>query len=226
MEQLASSFDGKTVAVMGLGKSGASSARALTAAGARVLAWDDQAESRAIAEEQALTLSDLQAADWGSIDLLVWSPRHSAHPSQAASGGCRGAGRRREAGLRRRAALRRQSGRARHRHHRHQRQIDHHDADRPCAGRARHPGGGGRQSRRPRPRSAGARARRHLCAGTVVLSARTARPGPVRHRGCCSTSPPIICPPWRHGRLCRRQGLDVRPPAGRRHRHRRRGRPA
>ena len=74
MEQLASSFDGKTVAVMGLGKSGASSARALTAAGARVLAWDDQAESRAIAEEQALTLSDLHAADWSTIDLLVWSP--------------------------------------------------------------------------------------------------------------------------------------------------------
>ena len=74
MEQLASSFDGKTVAVMGLGKSGASAARALAAAGARVLVWDDQAESRAIAEEQGLTVSDLSAADWSAIDLLVWSP--------------------------------------------------------------------------------------------------------------------------------------------------------
>jgi UDP-N-acetylmuramoylalanine--D-glutamate ligase len=75
MEQRAiSRFDGKTVAVMGLGKSGASSARALTAAGARVLVWDDQAESRAIAEEQGLTLSDLSAVDWSAIDLLVWSP--------------------------------------------------------------------------------------------------------------------------------------------------------
>ncbi|HMA51412.1 MAG TPA: UDP-N-acetylmuramoyl-L-alanine--D-glutamate ligase [Magnetospirillaceae bacterium] len=74
MDQLASSFDGKTVAVMGLGKSGASAARALAAAGARVLVWDDQPESRALAEEQGLTLSDLSAADWGSIDLLVWSP--------------------------------------------------------------------------------------------------------------------------------------------------------
>jgi UDP-N-acetylmuramoylalanine--D-glutamate ligase len=74
MEQLASSFDGKTVAVMGLGKSGASAARALAAAGARVVVWDDQAESRAIADEQGLTLADLSTADWSAIDLLVWSP--------------------------------------------------------------------------------------------------------------------------------------------------------
>ena len=74
MDQLASSFDGKTVAVMGLGKSGASAARALAAAGARVLAWDDQAESRAIADEQGLTLADLSTIDWSTVDLLVWSP--------------------------------------------------------------------------------------------------------------------------------------------------------
>lgn len=74
MNQLASSFDGKTVAVMGLGKSGAASARALAAAGARVLAWDDQADSRSQAEGLGVTLSDLHAADWSKIDLLVWSP--------------------------------------------------------------------------------------------------------------------------------------------------------
>jgi UDP-N-acetylmuramoylalanine--D-glutamate ligase len=39
-----------------------------------VLAWDDQAESRAQAEALGLTLSDLHAADWSKIDLLVWSP--------------------------------------------------------------------------------------------------------------------------------------------------------
>ncbi len=72
MEKLTSSFDGKTVAVMGLGKSGAASARALKEAGAKVLAWDDQEASRAHAE--GLTLVDLRTADWSKIDLLVWSP--------------------------------------------------------------------------------------------------------------------------------------------------------
>jgi UDP-N-acetylmuramoylalanine--D-glutamate ligase len=74
MEHNTTSFDGKTVAVMGLGKSGASSARALTAAGAKVLAWDDQAETRAQAEAAGMTLTDLSAVDWKSVDLLVWSP--------------------------------------------------------------------------------------------------------------------------------------------------------
>jgi UDP-N-acetylmuramoylalanine--D-glutamate ligase len=46
----------------------------LLAAGAKVLAWDDQEASRAVAEEQGLTLADLSAVDWKSIDLLVWSP--------------------------------------------------------------------------------------------------------------------------------------------------------
>jgi UDP-N-acetylmuramoylalanine--D-glutamate ligase len=74
MEQLASSFDGKTIAVMGLGKSGTASARALSAAGARVLVWDDQEDSRAQAEALGLVPFDLSAADWSQIDLLVWSP--------------------------------------------------------------------------------------------------------------------------------------------------------
>ncbi|HMA49256.1 MAG TPA: UDP-N-acetylmuramoyl-L-alanine--D-glutamate ligase [Magnetospirillaceae bacterium] len=74
MQALSTHFIGATVAVMGLGKSGAASARALLAAGARVLAWDDQEETRAMAEEQGLPLADLSAADWKAIDLLVWSP--------------------------------------------------------------------------------------------------------------------------------------------------------
>jgi len=74
MDNLASSFNGKTVAVMGLGKSGTASARALAAAGARVLAWDDQEEGRAHAEELGVTVWDLGSADWSKIDLLVWSP--------------------------------------------------------------------------------------------------------------------------------------------------------
>ncbi len=74
MDQLVSSVAGKTIAVMGLGKSGAASARALGAAGARVLAWDDQAEGRSQAEALGIVPVDLSGADWSRIDLLVWSP--------------------------------------------------------------------------------------------------------------------------------------------------------
>ena len=39
-------FEGRTVAVFGLGATGLSAARALAAGGARVVAWDDNAASR------------------------------------------------------------------------------------------------------------------------------------------------------------------------------------
>jgi UDP-N-acetylmuramoylalanine--D-glutamate ligase len=74
MQALSTLFDGKTVAVMGLGKSGASAARALIAAGAKVVAWDDQEGTRAQAEALGLALTDLSAVDWSGIDLVVWSP--------------------------------------------------------------------------------------------------------------------------------------------------------
>jgi len=61
-----SSYKGKTVAVLGLGKSGLSAERALRQAGATVLAWDDKSERS--------DLSDLTQADWTAIDLLVMSP--------------------------------------------------------------------------------------------------------------------------------------------------------
>ncbi|WP_135080213.1 UDP-N-acetylmuramoyl-L-alanine--D-glutamate ligase [Terasakiella sp. SH-1] len=61
-----STYKGKTVAVLGLGKSGLSAMRALKDAGANVLAWDDQAERD--------DLTDLSEADWSTIDLLVMSP--------------------------------------------------------------------------------------------------------------------------------------------------------
>ena len=60
-------YKGKTVAVLGLGKSGLSAMRALKDAGATVLAWDDNAVDK---EE----LTDLEKADWSSIDTLVMSP--------------------------------------------------------------------------------------------------------------------------------------------------------
>ncbi|WP_419798983.1 MAG: UDP-N-acetylmuramoyl-L-alanine--D-glutamate ligase [Terasakiella sp.] len=59
-------YKDKTVAVLGLGKSGASVERALQNAGARVWAWDDKSTRD--------DLVDLTKADWTQIDLLVMSP--------------------------------------------------------------------------------------------------------------------------------------------------------
>jgi len=67
-------LEGKTVAVMGLGKSGTATARALTAAGASVWAWDDGAEARQTAAAAGIAVIDLLGADFAGLDLLVWSP--------------------------------------------------------------------------------------------------------------------------------------------------------
>ena len=64
---------GKTVAVLGLGKSGLSSARALSAAGATVLAWDDSRPDAA-ASVDGVIATDLRQADLGRADMLVLSP--------------------------------------------------------------------------------------------------------------------------------------------------------
>ncbi len=64
-----------TVAVMGLGKSGAVAARALAAAGATVLAWDDTAERRAAIERiPGVTVTDLAARGLAGVEALVLSP--------------------------------------------------------------------------------------------------------------------------------------------------------
>ena len=44
--------EGQTIAVLGLGRSGLSAAKALAAGGARVLVWDDGATGRAAAEAE------------------------------------------------------------------------------------------------------------------------------------------------------------------------------
>ncbi len=61
-----STYKGKTVAVLGLGKSGLSALNALVEAGATVWAWDDKSDRD--------DLVDLTTADWSQIDLLVMSP--------------------------------------------------------------------------------------------------------------------------------------------------------
>ena len=71
---LVHSVKGQTVAVMGLGKSGASAAGVLRDSGATVWAWDDQTEARAAATAAGLTIVDLHAADLSQVDFVLWSP--------------------------------------------------------------------------------------------------------------------------------------------------------
>lgn len=68
-------YDGKAVAVLGLGRSGLAAAHALRAGGAIPLLWDDSPEARAKAEAAGFTLSDLtRDAAWADLALLVTSP--------------------------------------------------------------------------------------------------------------------------------------------------------
>lgn len=67
-------FKGKTVALFGLGLSGVASARALTAGGAHVMAWDDAETSRAAAASDGIEIADLNAADWSEFAALVLAP--------------------------------------------------------------------------------------------------------------------------------------------------------
>ncbi len=68
-------YEGKRVAVLGLGRSGLATARALQAGGAVALLWDDSPEARAKAEAEGFALTDLgRDAAWTDIALLVTSP--------------------------------------------------------------------------------------------------------------------------------------------------------
>jgi len=81
--------------VLGLGRSGLATARALAASGARVLAWDDDAAKRAEAEAAGIALGDLSGCDWTRVRALVMSPGIPLHFPQphpiataAAAAGC------------------------------------------------------------------------------------------------------------------------------------------
>ena len=66
-------FAGRSIAVLGLARSGRAAAHALAAGGASVLAWDDDAAVReAVAGE--IPLCDPARADWRQIPALVLSP--------------------------------------------------------------------------------------------------------------------------------------------------------
>ncbi len=67
-------FEGKTVALFGLGLSGIASARALTAGGARVQAWDDADASRTAAADRGIEIADLEQGDWTTYAALILAP--------------------------------------------------------------------------------------------------------------------------------------------------------
>lgn len=68
-------YEGRKVAVLGLGRSGLATARALEAGGAVALCWDDGAEARDRAEAQGLTLCDFGKRDaFDDVAALITSP--------------------------------------------------------------------------------------------------------------------------------------------------------
>ena len=68
-------LEGARVAVLGLGRSGLSTARALAAGGAKPLCWDDNPAARAKAEAEGLTCRDLHAAGaFEKVARLIVSP--------------------------------------------------------------------------------------------------------------------------------------------------------
>jgi UDP-N-acetylmuramoylalanine--D-glutamate ligase len=67
-------FEGRTVAVFGLARSGLAAARALVAGGARVACWDESASARAAAKAEGFDLVDLATADWSGFAALMLSP--------------------------------------------------------------------------------------------------------------------------------------------------------
>lgn len=67
-------FSGRDVGVFGLARTGLAAARALTAGGARVHAWDDNDVTRAKAEAAGVPTSDINARDWRNFAALILSP--------------------------------------------------------------------------------------------------------------------------------------------------------
>ena len=70
----ARAFNGKSVALFGLGGSGLATARALAEGGAKVLAWDDNPDSVAKAAAAGIATGDLRQADWAGFAAFVLSP--------------------------------------------------------------------------------------------------------------------------------------------------------
>lgn len=68
-------YEGAKVAVLGLGRSGLSAARALRAGSAEVLCWDDSAAAREAAEAEGFACADLaRAGAFEGVAVLIVSP--------------------------------------------------------------------------------------------------------------------------------------------------------
>jgi UDP-N-acetylmuramoylalanine--D-glutamate ligase len=67
-------FEGKRVAVFGLGSSGLLAARALAEGHADVVAWDDESKKVAEATAAGLKTQDLRGLDWSKVAALVLAP--------------------------------------------------------------------------------------------------------------------------------------------------------
>ncbi|WP_343082235.1 UDP-N-acetylmuramoyl-L-alanine--D-glutamate ligase [Ostreiculturibacter nitratireducens] len=68
-------YEGQRVAVLGLGRSGLATARALAGGGAEALLWDDSPEARANAEAQGFACHDLtRNGAWEGVAALIVSP--------------------------------------------------------------------------------------------------------------------------------------------------------
>ena len=68
------SFEGRKVAVFGLGVSGLATASALFAGGADVIGWDDSEARIAHATQAGIPTADLHTVDWSRIAALVLAP--------------------------------------------------------------------------------------------------------------------------------------------------------
>ncbi|MDP6573371.1 MAG: UDP-N-acetylmuramoyl-L-alanine--D-glutamate ligase [Rhodospirillales bacterium] len=76
------SLQGRSVAVLGLGRAGLATAKALKRGNADVWAWDDDAEARRVAAGEGVPLVDLHACEWSDVAALVQSPGiPHTHPS-------------------------------------------------------------------------------------------------------------------------------------------------
>ena len=128
-------FAGKKVAVFGLGGSGLASASALLAGGADVVAFDDDAAKRDESKRGRNSHRRSAPCRLEQNHKPGARARRAADPSGAALGrGTRAKSRRRGDRRYRIVLPRAPASRARcavRRHHRHQRQIDDHGADRP-----------------------------------------------------------------------------------------------
>lgn len=72
-------YSGQDLAIMGLGKSGVTVARALSGTGTRVHAWDDNPALREAAKAEGITVTNLadlsdRRNDWPNMAAVIWSP--------------------------------------------------------------------------------------------------------------------------------------------------------